>query len=908
MKKFNLFKMLAVLIVLITSINTAWADGNKGFFSEGQWKIGYNTGGQSDTWENSYHDNASTLALGVQTTLVLKGSNVKTWTSGDWTTSRVDWYYDWTSKGTTNSQEDDNDYNNVTGDKEWYFPANYNLISNAPNNPGNNTLYMFWQMDSWSERQSGVSTITFTIPGFETTSTSQAFDNTTVGNNSSETISFDQHYGTELETTDCAITGTNASDFSVTGISETGVTVQFAPASAGDKTATLTITDAHSKTCTISLSGTGIAASEPTITNLAVTAADVYSGEGSLTLTATRNAAAAGINIQYQVKVPGGSWTNIGDAVNSTTKSYSPTSGDGTYQFRAYPTGYSSNYSDVSKRVYEHWNIYVRDDVDNWGTMYLHLYNNSDGTSKSTWPGDACTNITDTKWYTVTLDSKWSHFILNNNNSGKQLLGGGSIATDKATYAPGSYWKTVWNSDGTGGDSGKKFYTLTSATVSTPEVEITSCNVYSTFVLLEGHVTDNGGDGSALSDLKEYGFYLGANKYSGGDYVKSTSGTIYLNLEPQSIVLFGMEYAIKAFATNVLYTGYSSTQNKTTSDASRTIGIRYPNTTSQTLNIYAFRDISSDYGTETKMNASWSGVTLTRRAGTTRWWETTIENAADYQYFIVSNNGNKQTNNIGMPNADACWWYNDSPDDDHKADRSGSMDCPYTTPQLYMNATAGGTDYAYNAMSTSPSISKTMENLTAGTYTFKIMYTAEWYGKNSGNTISRTGATSSNAISSMAIDEGYITLNADFDGDYTFTFDPSTNTVSVTYPEAYTVTYSAIRIGNGTAWATDPTAAYTTGGASITSTHYVPVETDVTFTAYDANDDYTWKGWYDGPTLSDHKLSTDDDLTYALEDIDENTTIYAIYQEDIHTVTVTAGAHGSICRYCNKCDYSSKSC
>lgn len=103
----------------------------------------------------------------------------------------------------------------------------------------------------------------YTVPGFTKTTATQDFGSVGMGSNSSKTISFTNHYGTTLTTSNCVLSGTNKSEFSVTSISETGVTVKFTPSSSGSKSATLTITDAHSKKCTITLSGT---ATPPTYT------------------------------------------------------------------------------------------------------------------------------------------------------------------------------------------------------------------------------------------------------------------------------------------------------------------------------------------------------------------------------------------------------------------------------------------------------------------------------------------------------------------------------------------------------------------------------------------------------------------------------------------------------------------
>ena len=242
-------RFVAVLTMLLTmGIGQAWAD--KGFFGEGQWNIQY-WDGSGDKWGNSYN-NASTYDLGIKTTLYLKEGWVKTWSNGGWTQSYVIWYWGWSNGSTTNNWRANK--SNVQGDQTWNFNIDdYDLIANAPNNPGYNTLYMHWRLDDYIS--SGNSMIKFTIPGFTTTSASQSFDNTTVSSNSSKTISFGQHYGTALNANNCVISGTNKSEFSVTSITETNVTVKFAPTSAGNKSATLTITDAHGKVCTVALSG-----------------------------------------------------------------------------------------------------------------------------------------------------------------------------------------------------------------------------------------------------------------------------------------------------------------------------------------------------------------------------------------------------------------------------------------------------------------------------------------------------------------------------------------------------------------------------------------------------------------------------------------------------------------------------
>ena len=246
LKNTSLFGVILALLLTL-GVGQMWA--GKGFWGSGQWNVKYYDGSGSDKWIGEGNDGA-TKDLGIKTTLYLKGSWVKTWSDGGWTQSSVVWNYGLSSSyGNTKTATK----SSVQGDQTWDFSVDYNVIANAPNNPGQNTIYMYWRLDNYVS--STASYINFTIPGFKKTSVSQDFGNVTVSSTKDLTISFTQHYGTALTTSNCALSGTNSSEFEVRSISETGVTVRFKPSSNGSKSATLTITDAHSKTCTITLSG-----------------------------------------------------------------------------------------------------------------------------------------------------------------------------------------------------------------------------------------------------------------------------------------------------------------------------------------------------------------------------------------------------------------------------------------------------------------------------------------------------------------------------------------------------------------------------------------------------------------------------------------------------------------------------
>ena len=263
-------RFVAVLTVLLTmgigqawgatifncgiEVNETWYKGT-GTINSGNWlgaQSAFNNkdfgvitslklGGQYDTWDNNQTDACGwNLNNGIWITITTSSGTQKDnfklscYHSGRDGNNNI-----WKTTGKTGSCGDGTSFGRYTYDISSYAAGKYKMKAS-------------WTSPS---SQSTQATASFTIPGFTTTSASQSFDNTTVSSNSSKTISFGQHYGTALNANNCVISGTNKSEFSVTSITETNVTVKFAPTSAGNKSATLTITDAHGKVCTVALSG-----------------------------------------------------------------------------------------------------------------------------------------------------------------------------------------------------------------------------------------------------------------------------------------------------------------------------------------------------------------------------------------------------------------------------------------------------------------------------------------------------------------------------------------------------------------------------------------------------------------------------------------------------------------------------
>ena len=309
MKK-HLLKSIFISLILLVGATNAWADGGIGYKGVKFTKDGTTTGWyniHNVTWDYAHSSyecrsgksgvtNFNNSNLGVVTSLKLHSFVVIGWTNNsDWVSGQLKYrtYLQSASAGNYNV------YN--VGNYETYCNATDVLVTSGNNRvvgkngtmnitlvddnttPGKYYLQlqgmgrMRWCDGDFNANNGSEVKASYTVPGFTTTSTSQTFDNTTVNSNSSKTISFDTHYGTSLTTNNCVISGTNASEFSVTNIDESNVIVKFTPTTAGNKSATLTITDAHEKKCTITLSGT---ATVPTYT----VTFDVHSsGNGTLT-------------------------------------------------------------------------------------------------------------------------------------------------------------------------------------------------------------------------------------------------------------------------------------------------------------------------------------------------------------------------------------------------------------------------------------------------------------------------------------------------------------------------------------------------------------------------------------------------------------------------------------------------
>ena len=162
-----------------------------------------------------------------------------------------------------------------------------------------------------------------------------------------------------------------------------------------------------------------------------------------------------------------------------------------------------------------------------------------------------------------------------------------------------------------------------------------------------------------------------------------------------------------------------------------------------------------------------------------------------------------------------------------------------------------------------------------GSYKFKAVIDGGYYGN--GQTYSRGSSSPSNTLST---DGGDMTINADVTGNYTFTFNFSAKTLSVTYPNKYTVT----------------TGAYPSVAASAPTISpaledgYLAEGTSVTLTKQTANTGYTWKEWNAGSTGAGSSLGTGNTYTTTLSG---NLAAYAIYTANTYSVVFNKNHEGA---------------
>lgn len=181
------------------------------------------------------------------------------------------------------------------------------------------------------------------------------------------------------------------------------------------------------------------------------------------------------------------------------------------------------------------------------------------------------------------------------------------------------------------------------------------------------------------------------------------------------------------------------------------------------------------------------------------------------------------------------------------------------------------------------------------TYTFKIVYDSEWYGKTSG-ALTRSTSTSSNTLTDLSTSGGDMTLTTDYAGSYTFKFNQSTKNLSVDFPEAYQITWG---VGNvaGNKYAIT-CKKYGTNDAVISNSTWILKDNRVTF--YAGNNEpenvvqtgYTWRGYYGDANGSTSQLSNQTGYSPTISTA--GMSFYACFYENNYFITPYIVGQGTV--------------
>lgn len=576
---------------------------------------------------------------------------------------------------------------------------------------------------------------------------------------------------------------------------------------------------------------------------------EIYLGETTATLVATPSHVGAGVTPSYvftdQAETPVTSeaqteteWTYVPVELGEKTMKVTMTVGGETYT------------ATTIVKVYKHWNIFVHD-VQGWGGLTVYSYSEE---AHGGWHGTACDPVEEgSTWYTVTLNSKGSMFILNDGGS-KQ-----TINLTSADYEANSYWYLKLENDE---------YSLGAASLSDPTVVIDKFTVVNTNqILVTGNIENAGGDGVNAADMKEVGFYVGETKY-----VATCTDATYFWCYITGLSA-GTKYAVEAYAENIHGVGKSDPTDITTRAAgTTTIKVRRSKT-DPAPKIFAFTATETSCGGELVYNEAYPGEAMTQLiAGNTYVWYT-YELSNEFNQFLVAQGDDDagcdktKSANIDNPFEAKCYWYDPEAAEDS---RIGEMACPYLEPQLMIGNVPGATDdvaYLEMAATSELKLTKTVSLLAKSSYKFKVVFNTEWYGIDGEDDAVTRDKNSKEGLSETKEKDLWVVTDAE--GDYTFIFDPVNKSIEVTYPEAYVVTFAiGAIVGTEGAISVSP---------SIESGDYVPVGSELTFTRPAASLGYKFSGWYNNGNGSGTALGTD--ASYEAT-INGTTSIYAVYVVD----------------------------
>jgi len=868
-------RLAAMLILLFTiGVGQMWANGGIGYKG-----VKFKKNGSTTGWYNIHnvswdYSNASyecrsgqsgvtdfnNASLGTVTTLKLEAFVVIGWTDGsDYVAGQLKYrlYLQSASAGSYSTYDIGNYSNPSWGATDVLVTSGNNRVVGKSSSmnmdivtgstaPGNYYLqlqgmgrmqYTGGGGGSFNANNGSEVKATLTVPGFATTSTSNAYGNVEVGSYSSTTISFTQHYGTTLTTSDCSLT--NSTDFQVTGISETGVTVKFIPQTTGNKSCTLTITDANSKTCEISLTGTGTAPAE---TTHSVTVSYVCPSTSATVSSATT--------------------PDIGEETYS--EQTAPTVAGYTFANWTLGTGVAKHASD------ELTSNPIRVKTNSSGSGYTLTANYTEDLS-SPWTLKGGTNLTGNNWATAyNLTKKSGHstesvayYTLNISSTNSGVSGAADDWSFKlinsswyGLSADGSYWwqrsTTANQTLSTSGQNiqicadvaGPYEIKVDYTTPASPKVTVTFPTSY-TLTYSIGDVAGNDGSISSSPTTSS------GSKVLSGNTVTLTAPNAKSG------------YTWKGWYLNADGSGVQQCSTKAydvTMDADKTLYACYTeNNYTVTVNAGAGGSVASTSVTGHKDTK----VTL----------PTATANPGYYFTGWTTTSGSLSYDN--QSSATAAKVYNLTAAATVQANFSPIWRVAYSG-DTYNTENHQITNITTSAgVMTSGSVTISLNANTD--YALKVYNksTDKWWGHDGG--VTKITYTNKGTAQSLSENTGSNqTFRTAGKGTYTFTWDVSNSKISVGYPTSYTVTF-----GKGTGGSSVSASVESSG--AITSGQYAASGKDITFTQTPATG-YTFKGWYTASSggLAIACMASDN----VYDDIAANINVYAQYNAKTYTVTL----------------------
>lgn len=354
------------------------------------------------------------------------------------------------------------------------------------------------------------------------------------------------------------------------------------------------------------------------------------------------------------------------------------------------------------------------------------------------------------------------------------------------------------------------------------------------------------------------------DNYTFNGYFTGTegSGTKYYNADGTSAKNWDIEDA-----TKTLYAHWTEIKYEVT------ISVSNPSATRGTIDCSAAGWVTSNHGTAQIGNATEVSMIAGAPASGYTWGSWVLSggvtlisgNLTDAKIVVKATSAGTATYTYAEDLSTEWKIIGQSPSD--KANSPFSSWTYASSTNTMAKATGHSTESVAYATISVPAASVTGEY-----YEFKISNgtTHYGYGTNEGYYILFDKTKTDQSVYSNSNNDHALRFKPNVAGDYTFKIDYSNNqkTVSVTFPTAYTVTYSVV----GT---DDKSPGRVSTEPSISSGNYVIEGTEITFTAT-PNLGYKFVGWYNDAECTGAAVSTD--ASYTIASLSANTTLYAKFE------------------------------